>query len=129
VRVIGVEAAASPAVSSAVRGVDAVDVQPTLADGLAGNLEPGSITVDLVRRLVPDIVTVDEDQIEDGMRFLAREHGIVAEGSGAVGVAAVLHGQIAPQPTMAVVITGRNIALDRFSAVVNAAGAREPLRR
>src|SRR5215813_15395358 len=49
--VIGVEAAASPAMSTALRAgtVIPVNVADTLADGLAGNLEPGAITVDLIR--------------------------------------------------------------------------------
>lgn len=113
VRVIGVEAAASPAVLAAVNGQDTIDVQPTLADGLAGNVEVGSVTVDLVRRHVDDIVSVDEDEIIGAIRFLIREHGLVVEGSGAVGVAALLAGYIdvdADAGATAVLLTGRNIA-------------------
>lgn len=115
VRVIGVQADASPAILAAVEHgrPTPIEVRPTLADGLAGNLEPASVTVDLVRRHVDDIVTVDEDAIADAIRFLLREHGLVVEGAGAVGVAALLQGRIAVdgRPT-AVLLTGRNIALD-----------------
>jgi threonine dehydratase len=122
VSVIGVDAAASPAVSAAVHGVSHVDVRPTLADGLAGNLEPGSITVDIARTHVSEFVSVDEDEIAAAMVFLAREHGLVVEGSGAVGVAAIMHGKIATRPgATAVLLTGRNIALDRYVDVIRRA--------
>jgi threonine dehydratase len=121
VRVVGVQAEASPAMLAAVEhgGRRPIDVQPTLADGLAGNLEPDSVTVDLVRRHVDDIVTVSEDEIADAMRFLVRQHGVVVEGAGAVGVAALLQGRIPVdgQPT-AVLLTGRNISLDVLAGVL-----------
>jgi threonine dehydratase len=123
VKVVGVDAAASPAVAAELQGKPTpIDVHPTLADGLAGNVEPGSVTIDLVRRLVDGIVSVDEDQIADGMRFLAREHGVVVEGSGAVGVAALLHGLLRPDrgPT-AVLVTGRNVSPALFARVINGA--------
>ena len=70
-----------------------VEVEETLADGLAGNLEPGSVTFPLVRDHVAAVVGVDEPAIEDGIRFLARAHGLVAEGAGAVPAAALLPGR------------------------------------
>jgi threonine dehydratase len=113
VRVIGIQAAASPAVLSALEddGATPIVVHPTLADGLAGNIEAGSVTIDLVRRHVADIVTVAEEEIGDAIRFLATQHGLVVEGSGAVGVAAVLQGRVAiDDGSTALLLTGRNIA-------------------
>ena len=82
--IIGVEAAASPAMSAAISAgqVTPVQVRPTLADGLAGNLEPGSRTVDLIQEHVHSLVSVTEEQIASGIRYLAREHGLIAEGAG-----------------------------------------------
>ena len=112
-RVVGVEAAQSPALRSALDAGHPVPIEvgATLADGLAGNLEPGTITFDLVRRLVADVVTVSEAEIAEAMRFLVREHGIVVEGSAAVAVAAVATGRApeAPGP-VAIVLTGRNVS-------------------
>lgn len=126
VRVVGVQAAASPAVLAALNdgGATPIVVQPTLADGLAGNIEAGSVTTDLVRRYVADIVTVTEDEIGDAIRFLAREHGLIVEGSGAVGVAALLQGRVALDggPT-AVVLTGRNISPKLLAALLNEQGS------
>jgi len=115
VTIAGVVPAASPAMLHAYRtgSLERVAVEPTLADGLAGNLEPGAITVAIARQRVASMVAVTEDQIADAIRALAFDHGIVAEGSGAVGVAAVRAGLLEPSTpaagTTAVLVTGRNI--------------------
>ena len=121
VRVVGVEAAASRALSAAVAAgrVVAVPVAPTLADGLAGNLEAGSVTPALARGRVHAIVAVTEEEIERAIRFLAAS-GLVVEGSGAVGVAALLAGRVpADGGTVAVLLTGRNIAAGTLARVLD----------
>ncbi len=120
-RVIAVQADASPAFSEALAagGPVHVDVGDTLADGLAGNLEPGAATFDLVRDHVERVASVSEAELEEGIRFLARAHGVVAEGAGAAGVAALLAGKAGPEAgTTVVLVTGRNIALPRLAAVL-----------
>jgi threonine dehydratase len=123
VNVIGVVAAASPAMLKAceVGHTEPVVVEPTLADGLAGNLETDTITVEITRDHVDTIVEVDEDEIAAAMRYLAFEHGVVSEGSGAVGVAALHTGRIAPadRGATAVLITGRNVAAATLTAVLS----------
>lgn len=118
--VIGVEAAASPAVSTAVRAghVVGIEVGHTLADGLAGNLEPGSITVDLIRQHVHSLISVTDEQIAAGMRYLAREHGLIAEGAGAAPVAAILAGEVPLSGQAVAVISGRNIAPQTLAQVL-----------
>lgn len=121
VRVVGVEADQSPALRTALDAGRPVPISPgpTLADGLAGNLEEGTVTFDLVRRTLADVVTVPEAAIADAMRFLAREHGVVAEGSAAVGVGAFLAGKIAPSDgATVIVITGRNVALSTLAKIL-----------
>ena len=88
-----------------------VEVLPSLADGLAGNVEEGSITFDLLEEHVRDVVLVEEPDIVEAMRWLLEHEHVLVEGSGAVGVAA-LRRQLLPldNPTVAVVLTGRNVA-------------------
>ncbi len=120
-RVIGVEADASPAFSTALAAgaITPVDVGETLADGLAGNIEPGSVTFPLIRDHVERIAGVSEAAIEEGIRFLARAHGLVAEGAAAAPVAALMTGAVEPgEGTTVVVVSGRNIALPRLAAVL-----------
>jgi threonine dehydratase len=121
VRVIGVEAEASQALSTSVAAGEVVDVEvgPTLADGLAGNLEQGSITVELAQRHVDLFVTVTEAELAEAIRFLDAEHGLVAEGAGAAAVAAVLAGKLEPRGgPLVCVVSGRNIAEARLAQVL-----------
>ena len=67
-------------------------VWDTLAEALSGDVEQGSLTIDLVRRYVDRIVLVPEDAIAAAMRRLLLEHGQVVEGGGAVTVAALQTG-------------------------------------
>lgn len=120
VRVVGVEGAGAPAMRAALdagRRVD-VPVRPTVADGLGGNLEEGSVTIDVVRRLVDDVVVVEEDEIAGAIRLLAGRHGLVVEGAGAVATAAVLSGRIPRQGTLVALVTGRNISLDQLGELL-----------
>lgn len=111
-RVIGVEAAASVAVSAALAAgaVVPIAIGETLADGLAGNLEPGSVTIELIRCHTESVLSVSEGEIRAAIRFLVNEHGVVAEGAGAVAAAAVLAGRVEVSGTVVALVTGRNIA-------------------
>lgn len=111
--VVGVEAAASPVFTSALAAgrLVEVDVQPTLADGLAGNAEPGSVTFDLVRDMKIPVRSVGEDHILSAMRGLLEHEHQVVEGAGAVGVAALLARMLdaAAGEQIAIVISGGNV--------------------
>lgn len=127
IRVVGVEADASTGMTTAIAAgkVEIVDVEETIADGLAGNLEEGSITVELVARHVAEVVQVTEDEIEAAIRWLVGKHGVVAEGAGAAPVAALLSGAIDDEyldGEVVAVISGRNIALDTLADVLRVAG-------
>ncbi|MEY2455681.1 MAG: threonine dehydratase [Acidimicrobiaceae bacterium] len=122
IEVVGVEVERSAPMRAAYDAGVAVPITvgESLADGLAGNLEPGSVTIELVRAHVTDLVTVTEDEVAGAMRHMATEHGLIVEGSGAVGVAAVLAGHVAPvDGTTAVVVTGRNIDLRLLAEVLS----------
>jgi len=114
--VLGAEAEASPVFSSALaagRPVT-VDVRPTLADGLAGNMDPGTRTFDIVQTLVPQVARVSEASIAAAMRGLILRDGVVAEGAGAVGVAALAGdgtGGTDRRPAFDVDLRGRRIGV------------------
>jgi threonine dehydratase len=112
VRVVGVEAEQSRAFSSAMAAghVVQIEIGTTLADGLAGNIEPGSVTVEVARRHQIALLAVPEDEIEAAIRFLATQAGLIVEASAAVALAPVLSGRLPSGPgTTVVVLTGRNI--------------------
>jgi threonine dehydratase len=119
--VIGVEASASIGVSAAIQSGHTVeiDVGYTLADGLDGNPEPGAITIDLIKRHVGSLVSVTDEEIAAAIRYLAREHGLIAEGAGAAPVAAILFGKAALKGQTVAVIGGRNISLQTLAKVLS----------
>ena len=121
IRLVGVEAERSRALSASLAAgqVVTVPVRETVADGLAGNLEPGSVTLELARRYVSEMVAVSEEEISGAIRFLASEHGLIVEGSGAVGVAALLFGRLRVAAGRCVVlVTGRNITHSEFGRIL-----------
>ena len=85
-------------------------VTETLADGLAGNMEPGSRTFDFVRDLVDRVALVAEASIETAMRELLRRERLVVEGSAAAGVGVLLQsGRAFAGRRVCVLLTGRNV--------------------
>lgn len=118
--VIGVEAEASRAVSACMRAgrVIDVDVEPTIADGLAGNIAADTITPRILSQHGVHVTAADEAAIRMAVRELALRHGIVAEGSAAVGIAAAAAGNIPADLPTVFVITGRNIAANRLAGLL-----------
>ena len=80
----------------------------SLADGLAGEVEPDSLTIPLVRSLVQDIILVSETAIAQAIAYAWHQHGEVIEGSAAAALAAALSGQVGERPAV-VVISGGNV--------------------
>lgn len=118
-QVVGVEAARSTAVSAAVAvgAVVPVEVGDTIADGLAGNIEPGCVTPGLVAASGVRLARAEEPAIRTAVAELAR-HGIVAEGSAAVTLAALRAGLVPGDDPVVLVITGRNIAPDLLARLI-----------
>jgi threonine dehydratase len=112
VEVIGVQVdtvAAFPA--SLQRGEPvAVPSALTIADGIAVK-RPGGLTLGLVQRWLDDLVVVAEDDVAEAMVLLMEKAKLVVEGAGAVGVSALLGGQVAAAPsgTTVVVLSGGNV--------------------
>ncbi|HEY4451879.1 MAG TPA: pyridoxal-phosphate dependent enzyme [Solirubrobacteraceae bacterium] len=81
----------------------------TIADGISIK-HPGRLTLPLLHELVADIETVTEDEIAEAMVFLASSAKLVAEGAGAVAVAALRSGRLAPLAGSTVaIVSGGNV--------------------
>jgi threonine dehydratase len=115
---IGVEAFNSAPVRVAIENGRAVPIEigNTIADGLAGNIEPGSITIDLLTKYKAKMLTVTESEIIFAMKYLAFSKGLMIEGAGATGFAAVLSGKISFDESLplVIVVSGRNIQFDTW---------------
>ncbi len=112
VEVIGVQAAAcAPFAASLRAGAPvAVDSALTIADGIAVK-RPGRLTLGLISRWVDRMLAVSEEDVAEAMVFLLERAKLVVEGAGAVGVAALLSGQIDGEApgTTAVILSGGNV--------------------
>jgi threonine dehydratase len=114
VELIGVQARACAPYAQALTGDgSSASVEPvsgaTIADGIALK-RPGTLTLPLLRELMGGIETVTEDEIAAAMVFLAERAKLVAEGAGAVAVAALLSGRLAPvSGTTVAVVSGGNV--------------------
>jgi threonine dehydratase len=109
VRIVAVQPEASPALRESLkegRALLTYPFTPTIADGLAGGI--GEL-VFAHRDLVDELVTVSEEEIRDAIRALLVEDHVVAEASGAVGVAALRAGKIPGAGLVATIVTGANI--------------------
>ena len=119
--VVGVEVEASTPFrrSLAAGRIVPIEVHATLADGLAGNLDPDTITFALVQRLVDRMVVVSEPQLQQAIVGLLREERVVTEGAGATGVAAVLGSALdLAGRRIAVVVSGANIDIDTLMSLI-----------
>jgi threonine dehydratase len=123
VEIVGVECDASPAFHEALKAGHTVEVEvhPTLADGLAGNMDPETITFDPVNRLVNRMVLAPESAIANAIRGLFDEERVIAEGAGATAVAALLAGLPMAGRKVAVVVSGANIDPGLLSNVLRRA--------
>jgi len=120
-RLIGVQPAASPPMYAYFEtgGTDPMPIAPTIADGVAGNIEKTSITWKLCRQLVDGVVVVEEDAIAAAMRWSLEVPHILLEGSAVLGVAALQAGLLeADGRNVTVVATGRNVSLDALRSIV-----------
>jgi threonine dehydratase len=122
-RLVGAEVAAScPFTKSLAAGrLVTIDVGRSLADGLTGNLDPDTITFDIVRELVDQIVVVDEPSLARALAATVSHEHVLVEGAAATGPAAVASGQIALRGNVAVILTGANIDTGKLAEVLRSA--------
>jgi len=92
----------------------------TLADGVARNVERGSITWQMCRQLVDEMAIVDEEQIADAMRWSIDVPHLLLEGSAVLGIAALRGDQLGSLRGLrvAVVATGRNLGVDALRQIL-----------
>jgi threonine dehydratase len=120
-KLIGVQPAASPPLYAYFEtgSTDPMPIAPTIADGVAGNIERDSITWKLCRQVVDEVVLVEEDEIADALRWALEVPHLLLEASAVLGVAALRAGRIeAAGRNVAVVTTGRNVTLETLRSVI-----------
>ena len=123
-RVVGVWPENSPCLLRALEAGQIIDVpeSPTLSDGTAGAVEPGSVTFPVCQSVIDQTVTVTEAEIAGAMRTVAAAERWIVEGSAGVALAGLvkLAGAFKGRK-VAVVLCGRNVALETFLQAIGRA--------
>lgn len=121
-RLIGVQAKVAPFMHALYfkNSQEGIPDLSSIADGLTGEVESGSVTIPIVKQSVDDIVLVSEEEIAYAIAFAWYVYNEKIEGAGAVGLAAALSTQIQENPV--IVVSGGNVQpefhadiLQRFS--------------
>ncbi len=108
--VVGVNAVSAPAMYNVFHRTQKPQIWETLAEALSGDIEAGSMTIDICQRVVDSIQLVTEEDIASAMRWMLTKQGWLIEGGGAVGVALLLASKLGADscPTV-IVISGSNV--------------------
>lgn len=93
--------------------------KPTIADAVAGGLEEGAITFDLIRNYVDRVLTVEEETIYQAIRLLFHHHREKVEGAGALALAGLLsQPEIFSGKKVVAVVSGGNIEEALFQKII-----------
>jgi threonine dehydratase len=89
--VIGIQSQASPVMHVSLKAGRILDIplKDSIAEGLHGGIDHGSITFELCK-LLDEVILVEEKTIREAMRFMILKHREIVEGAGAVGIAALM---------------------------------------
>jgi threonine dehydratase len=121
VKVIGVEAAACPAMKESLEAGHriAAGSGKTIADGIAVK-KPGELTLGYVQRYVDEVVTVDEEEIANAVLLLLEQEKTVTEGAGAVALAALYNRHVprARGKRVVMILSGGNIDVNILSRII-----------
>ncbi|AKQ64117.1 Threonine dehydratase [Myxococcus hansupus] len=122
IRVVGVQAETIASMKASLEADERVLLAAagtTIADGIAVK-RVGDLTFPMVRKYVDDVVAVDEEEIAAAILTLLEQEKSVVEGAGAVGLAALLSGEVpmAKGKRTAIILSGGNIDMNVISRII-----------
>ncbi len=121
IKIVGVQVSAIASMKASLDAGHLVELPAgtTIADGIAVK-RPGEHTFEMIRHYVDDIVTVDEEELSNAILLLLEREKTVAEGAGAVGLAALINGKIpaARGRKVVVLLSGGNIDVNLVSRII-----------
>ncbi|MBR3879815.1 MAG: threonine ammonia-lyase [Clostridia bacterium] len=120
IKVYGVQASGAPSMYNSIKHgkIERLESVSTIADGIAVK-EPGDNTFKLISKYVDDVVTVTEGEISSAILGLIEQHKLIAEGAGAVSVAAVMFNKVPVKGKKVVaLVSGGNIDVTILSRVI-----------
>lgn len=121
VKVYGVQASGAPSMYNSIRSgkIDSLASVSTIADGIAVK-EPGINTFEIINKYVDDIALVSDDEIASAILALIERQKMIAEGAGAVSVAAAMfHKFDLKNKKVVSIVSGGNIDVTSLSRVID----------
>ena len=121
IKVWGVQGAGAPSMQQSLEHgqIERLYSVSTIADGIAVK-EPGELTFSLCQKYVDGIVTVSDDEVCAAILHLLEKHKMIAEGAGAVSVAAAMFGNLPLEGKKTVcVVSGGNIDVTMLNRIIN----------
>ena len=96
-----------------------METKPTLSDGTAGGIEPGSITFDICRICVDEFVLLSEGEIKEAICLILEKHDLLVEGAAALSVAAFLKKKKDyKNKNVILILSGKRIGLDTIRHIL-----------
>lgn len=120
VKVYGVQASGAPSMLRSIADgkIEKLDAVSTIADGIAVK-EPGDVTFQMCQKYVDGIVSVSEDEIAAAILALIEQQKLIAEGAGAVSVAAAMFNKVDVKgKKVCCLVSGGNIDVTILSRVI-----------
>lgn len=121
VEIIGCQPENSAVMYESIKAGKILDLEskPTISDGSAGGIEPGSITFDMCKDLIDDFVLLTEDEIKAAIKLCLEKHNMLVEGAGALSVAAFLKSKERfKHKNVVLIISGAKISLAKLREIV-----------
>ena len=126
-KVIGVQAAGAASMVDSIHANRILTLPSvhTIADGIQVKT-PGDLTFDLVRQYVDDVVTVKEGEIASAILTVLEKQKLVAEGAGAVGIAAAMYGKVDVKgKKVCALLSGGNVDVTMLERIITRGLAKE----
>ena len=120
IKIIGVQSKNAPSMCISLKKGTIVETGSgqTIADGIAIK-KPGTITFEIVKKYVDDMIIVDDDEIEDALLLLTERKRIVVEGAGAAALAGLLKGKNKfPKKNVLILVSGGNIDINILAKII-----------
>ena len=119
-RIIGVQAAGAPSMAESLKEGKIITLSSvdTVADGIKVKT-PGDLTFDMCREYVDEVVTVSEGEIASAILTVLEKQKLVAEGAGAVGIAAAMYGKVDLRgKTVCALLSGGNVDVTMLERII-----------
>lgn len=122
IKIIGVQAAACPSISESLKynEIRKVALSSSIADGISIR-QTGTINFEMIKKYVDNIVLVEEEQIAAAVLMLLERKKILAEGAGAVSLAAVMNGgiRLPEKGRVVLLVSGGNVDSPLLGRIIN----------